>query len=47
MEELKENLSQHCIPDEILGSLAENYDAFLEERRKLMAARIKSYFIIL
>ena len=49
MEELKEDpLAALISPMSFLGSLAENYhDAFLEERRKLMAARIKSYFIIL
>jgi hypothetical protein len=47
MEELRENLSQHCIPDHFLATLADDYDAFLEERRKLMAARISDYFSIL
>lgn len=41
---LKENLAEHCIPLEIFDGLAENYDAFLEVRRKLMAGRIKKYF---
>jgi hypothetical protein len=45
--ELKENLSQHCIPERVFESLAEDYDAFLEGRRKLMAARINRYFKIL
>jgi hypothetical protein len=44
LDELKENLRAHCIPEEIFGELAENYDGFLEERRKLMAAKIKRYF---
>lgn len=44
LEELQENFGQHCIPTEIWGPLAENYDNFLEQRRKLMAAKIKGYF---
>jgi len=43
-EELKENLREHCIPEEIFDELGEDYDQFLEERRKLMASRIKTYF---
>lgn len=43
-DELKENLRAHCIPEAIFGELAEDYDGFLEERRKLMAAKIKQYF---
>lgn len=41
--ELQENLSQHAIPEDIFDGLAENYDTFLEERRKLMAAKLKVY----
>lgn len=41
---LMENLRTHCIPDGIFGPLAEDYDAFLTERRKLMAARLRLYF---
>jgi hypothetical protein len=44
LDELKENLRQHCIPEAINGALAENYDAFLEERRRLMAAKVQTYF---
>jgi len=44
MDELKENLAEHAIPQEIFSTLADNYDAFLRERRKLMAAKIKTYF---
>lgn len=43
-KELEENLCEHSIPDEIFGSLADNYPRFLEERRKLMAATIRKYF---
>lgn len=47
LDELKENLSQHAIPDGIFNSLAHDYDQFLEERRKLMAAKIRAYFSLL
>lgn len=42
--QLGENLREHCIPEGVFGELAEDYDRFLEERRKLMAARIRGYF---
>jgi len=44
MAELEENLRQHCIPEGIFDRLAEEYDAFLEERRALMAAKVRKYF---
>ena len=44
LAELKSNLAEHCIPESVFGELAEDYDHFLEERRKLMAARIRFYF---
>lgn len=47
IEDLYENLKAHCIPEGIFDSLAENYEAFLEERRKLMAQKIKAYFKML
>ncbi len=44
LAELKSNLAEHCIPEGVFGELAEDYDRFLEERRKLMAAKIRFYF---
>lgn len=44
MDALLENLRQHAIPEGVFGELATDYDAFLEERRKLMAQKIKAYF---
>jgi len=44
LAELKENLRDHSIPEGIFNSLADDYDRFLEERRKLMAAKIRMYF---
>jgi hypothetical protein len=43
-EELKINLRMNCIPEAILGGDIGDYDAFLEQRRRLMAAKIKAYF---
>jgi len=47
LDELKENLHQHAIPEGVFNSLADDYDLFLVERRKLMAAKIKEYFALL
>jgi len=38
------NLKEHCVPLDIFNSLADDYDQFLVERRKLMALKIKEYF---
>lgn len=42
--QLIQNLKSHCIPMDIFNSLADDYDQFLVERRKLMALKIKEYF---
>lgn len=47
IEELKQNLSAHCIPESIFEMTVENYDEFLTERRKLMAQKIKKYYFSL
>jgi hypothetical protein len=44
LDELKANLSENCIPVSSLSADTPDYDAFLEQRRKLMAAKIKVYF---
>jgi hypothetical protein len=44
LNELKANLAQNCIPDSMLSANVLDYDSFLEQRRKLMAAKIKAYF---
>lgn len=44
IDELYENLRMHCIPLDIFNELANDYKGFLEERRKLMAQKIKTYF---
>jgi hypothetical protein len=43
LDELKINLAESCIPESILSASVPDYDSFLEQRRKLMAAKIKVY----
>jgi len=44
IDELKENLRQSCIPDGFENMDINDYSAFLEERRKLMAQKIRNYY---
>ena len=43
-DELKENFKMNCIPGGMEERELEHYDDFLEERRKLMAKRIRDYY---
>ena len=43
-EDLNENLRVNCIPDGISNMTPEDYPAFLDARRKLMAKKIKNYY---
>ena len=43
-EDLRKNLSEHCLPVALLGGVIPAYDDFLEERRRLMALKIKTWF---
>ncbi|MBT8181838.1 MAG: DUF262 domain-containing protein [Eudoraea sp.] len=43
-EELRANLTQNCIPEEIMMATIEEYDNFLEKRRALMRDKIKDYY---
>lgn len=43
-DQLMENLKKHCIPTSIFEMNIDNYHEFLEERRKLMAEKIKRYY---
>jgi hypothetical protein len=47
LEKLQQNLKQNCIPDTIVDFNASNYEAFLIQRRKLMADKIKTYYLSL
>jgi len=42
--DLRANLRASCIPESMLDGTIPDYDAFLEERRKLMALKIKTWF---
>lgn len=42
--DLRANLQESCIPESLLDSAIPDYDDFLEERRKLMALKIKTWF---
>jgi len=43
-EQLRDNLETNCLPADLSSYLLENYEAFLQERRKLMANKIKHYY---
>ena len=43
-QDLRENLRQHCIPDTIFEMDGDDYEDFLNQRRKLMAEKIKAYY---
>jgi len=45
--ELEENLDAHCLPKALLDGEVADYDQFLEERRRLMALKIKQWFEVL
>lgn len=44
LEELYANLQSNCIPESVLTMTIDNYDDFLKERRKLMAAKMREYY---
>jgi hypothetical protein len=44
LDALRENLRMNCVPVGVEEMTAENYTAFLAERRKLMARKIRGYF---
>jgi hypothetical protein len=44
MAELRANLLMSCVPESLLNAEIPEYDEFLEERRKLMALKIKTWF---
>ena len=43
-DDLRANLRAHCLPESLLDGEIPAYDDFLEERRKLMAQKIKTWF---
>lgn len=45
--ELRANLRASCVPESMLAGIIPKYDDFLEERRQLMALKIKAWFEVL
>jgi hypothetical protein len=43
-DELLRNLRMNCIPEAMLDGEVKSYESFLEDRRRLMALKIKSWF---
>jgi len=46
-DEMRGNLMANCIPESLLEGQIPTYDDFLEQRRKLMALKIKQWFEVL
>ena len=44
IEEMRANLRMSCLPERMLDGEIPSFDDFLEQRRKLMAQKIKTYF---
>jgi hypothetical protein len=44
LDEMRANLRVSCLPERLLDGEIPEFDDFLEERRKLMAQKIKTYF---
>ncbi|MGB3216977.1 MAG: hypothetical protein WBD79_06215, partial [Anaerolineae bacterium] len=42
--DLRANLKTSCLPESLLDGEIPSYDDFLEDRRKLMALKIKTWF---
>lgn len=42
--ELYENLNQNCIPKDVFDITIEDYESFLEKRRRLMAQKMKAFY---
>jgi len=44
LNQITDNFAMHCIPDGMENKTIEHYEEFLQERRKLMAKKIKKYY---
>jgi hypothetical protein len=44
---LRQNFAENCLPESMLDGDRRDYDAFLSERRRLMALKIKQWFEVL
>lgn len=47
LEVLRENLDANCVPKSIVSMDINDYEGFLEQRRELMARKIKDYYLSL
>jgi hypothetical protein len=47
IQSLKQNLQANCIPETIFNMTVEDYDAFLDQRRMLVAKKIRDYYFSL
>ena len=47
LADMKANLRMHCLPESLLDGRIPAYDDFLQERRRLMALKIKQWFEVL
>ena len=47
LADMAANLRTHCLPESLLDGEIPTYDDFLEERRRLMALKIKKWFEVL
>ncbi|MGZ8409108.1 MAG: hypothetical protein ACXWVS_04150 [Hyphomicrobium sp.] len=45
--EMRANLKMSCLPESLIDGKIPNYEDFLEERRKLMALKMKGWFDVL
>jgi hypothetical protein len=44
LDDLKVNLASNCLPEDLAAYQPEQFEAFLAERRRLMAQKIKQYY---
>jgi hypothetical protein len=44
LSDLRANLRTHCLPESLLDGVIPSYDDFLDQRRKLMAQKMKTWF---
>jgi len=44
LADLRANLKMHCLPESLLDGAVPSYDDFLEQRRRLMAQKVKAWF---
>ena len=47
LEQMQKNFSLHCIPQNMETKTIDDYDDFLTERRRLMAYKIRDYYLAL